>query len=102
MNNGFTTALTQIRHALEFAPDWAVAAVLIAVAIIVALALHKVAETLLTRFLAGRHSIFERIIAGTRKPARLALLVFALAVAIPAAPLGDNIAEGLSQLLAGC
>jgi len=99
MNNGFTTALTQIRETLEFAPDWAVAAVLIALAILVALGVHKVAVILLTRFLAGQHPILERIIAGTRKPARLALLVFALAVTLPAVPLNDGIAQVLSHIL---
>jgi len=99
MNNGFTSALTQIREILEFAPDWAVAAILIALAVIVALGVHKVAVSLLTRFLAGRHPMLERIIAGTRKPARLALLVFALAVTLPAAPLNDGIAQVLSHIL---
>ena len=99
MNNGFTTALTEIRDTLTFAPNWAVAAVLIALAVIVALGMHKVAVTLLTRFLAGRHPVLERIIAGTRKPARLALLVFALAVTLPAAPLNDGIAQVVSHIL---
>jgi hypothetical protein len=67
MNNGFATAPIQIRETLEFAPDWAVAAVLIALAVIVALGVNKVAVTLLTRFPAGQHPILERIIAGTRK-----------------------------------
>jgi len=99
MNNGLTSVLNQIRNTLEFAPDWAVAAVLIALAVIVALAAHKIAVTVLTHTLASRHPILERIISGTRRPARWALLVFALAVTIPVAPLGDRVSEVLTHLL---
>ena len=99
MTNGLTTLLTEIRDALEFAPAWAVAAVLIALAVIVALSVHRIAVAMLTRVLGGRYPVLQRIVTGTRGPTRLALLVFALAVTIPAAPLGDDVAQVVSQLL---
>ena len=99
MTNGLTTLLTEIRDALEFALAWAVAAVLIALAVIVALSVHRIAVAMLTRVLGGRYPVLQRIVTGTRGPTRLALLVFALAVTIPAAPLGDDVAQVVSQLL---
>jgi small-conductance mechanosensitive channel len=99
MNDSFTAILTWIRGALAFAPDWAVAAVLIALAVIAALVVHRIALTILMRVLGARHAILKRIISGTRRPARLALLVFALAVTIPAAPLGYDTDTALSRLL---
>jgi small-conductance mechanosensitive channel len=95
----FTTALTRIRDLLGFAPDWAVAAALIVSAVIAALAVHRIAVAVLTRVLGGRHPILERVIAGTRRPARWALVVCAVAVTIPAAPLGDAVTQALSHLL---
>jgi small-conductance mechanosensitive channel len=95
----FTTALTRIRDLLGFAPDWAVAAALIVFAVIAALAVHRIAVAVLTHVLGGRHPILERVIAGTRRPARWALVVCAVAMTIPAAPLGDAVTQALSHLL---
>jgi small-conductance mechanosensitive channel len=99
MSNGLTAILREIRETLAFAPDWAVAAALLALAFVVALSVHRAAVAILTRVLGMRHPILTRIIAGTQGPSRLALLVFALAVTIPAAPLPDDTAVLLSRLL---
>jgi small-conductance mechanosensitive channel len=99
MAETLTHFLRRIRNTLEFAPDWAVAAVLIALAVIVALTVHRIALALLTRFLGARHPILRRIITGTQGPSGLALLVFALAVTIPTAPLDSSLAGLLSRLL---
>jgi hypothetical protein len=95
----FTTALTRIRSLLGFAPDWAVAAALVVFAVITALAVHRIAVAVLTRVLGGRHPMIERIISGTRRPARWALVVCAVAMTLPAAPLADAVALRLSHLL---
>jgi len=99
MTNGFTTALTELRDVLRFAPDWAVAAVLFAIAVIAALTLHQIAVAILTRALSAQHPMLQRIVIGTRGPSRLALLLFALAVTVPAAPVDDNVGDLLSKLL---
>ena len=99
MTNGFTTVLTDLRDVLRFAPDWAAAAVLIGLAVVVALTAHQIALAILTRVLSARHPVLQRIVTGTRGPSRLALLLFALAVTIPAAPLDDDVGYVLSKIL---
>jgi small-conductance mechanosensitive channel len=99
MNNGITNTLLEIRNMLTFVPDWAVAAMLLALAVIVAVWLHRAAVAILKRVLGGQHQILQRVITGTQAPSRLALILFALAVTVPAAPLGDELARILSQLL---
>ena len=99
MNNGITNTLLEVRNMLTFVPDWAVAAMLLALAVIVAVWLHRAAVAILKRVLGGQHQILQRVITGTQAPSRLALILFALAVTVPAAPLGDELARILSQLL---
>jgi small-conductance mechanosensitive channel len=94
-----TQILTRIREFLSFAPDWAVALVLLALAVCAALVIHKGALTILRRALTGTHPYLVRIVNGTQGPSRLALLLFALAVTVPVAPLPPETAQLLSRLL---
>jgi small-conductance mechanosensitive channel len=94
-----TKLLTRLRELLSFAPDWAVALVLLALALCAALVIHKGALTILRRVLTGTHPYLVRIVNGTQGPSRLALLLFALAVTVPVAPLPLATAQLLSRIL---
>jgi small-conductance mechanosensitive channel len=99
MNDDLSTILTQAESALQFAPDWAIAAVLIGLAVLVAVVAHGIADAILSRVLSGHRPMLRRILDATRGPARLATVLFALGVTVPAAPLDVDVARVLSRLL---
>ena len=73
--------------AFGWAPPWLVSTVLIAVAIIVALAVHAIVVRIV-RHTISRHSAFwQPLIARTRRPTRIAFIVAVLGPAVSAAPL---------------
>jgi small-conductance mechanosensitive channel len=87
----FQQELNRLSDALSFAPAWAIWAALLIGAFAVACLLHAGALALLNRMLRQRRPYLNRILTATKNPARVALLLIALAVALPTAPLG---AEG--------
>jgi small-conductance mechanosensitive channel len=87
----FQQELNRLSDALSFAPAWAIWAALLIGAFAVACLLHAGALALLNRMLQQRRPYLNRILTATKNPARVALLLIALAVALPTAPLG---AEG--------
>ena len=92
--------LTALRAALSFAPPWAVSLVLLATAVIVAWLIHAAILAVLHRLLHGRRPYLQRILDATKNPTRLALLLLALAVALPTAPLGPDTKTVLVRVLA--
>jgi small-conductance mechanosensitive channel len=99
MSDNFRAFLTWIRDTLDFAPDWAVSVSLIALAVVIALTVHRIAVGILIRVLRGRHPILQRIVTGTQGPSRLALLLFALIIAFQVAPLRADVATFVSRLM---
>ena len=91
--------LTWIRDSLSFAPPWAVSMVILAIAIVGALALHRILIGILIRAFRGRYPMLQRIVTGTQKPSGMALLLFALAVAFQVAPLRDEVARVSSRIM---
>jgi small-conductance mechanosensitive channel len=87
----FQQELNRLSDALSFAPAWAIWAALLIGAFAVACLLHAGALALLNRMLQQRRPYLNRILTATKNPARVALLLIVLAVALPTAPLG---AEG--------
>lgn len=87
----FQQELNRLSDGLSFAPAWAIWAALLIGAFAVACLLHAGALALLNRMLRQRRPYLNRILTATKNPARVALLLIALAVALPTAPLG---AEG--------
>ncbi len=91
---------TEIRAALTWAPDWAVGAILLALAIVAALAIHGGVLVLLRRLISKEHKFLRSLIESTREPTRLALVIFALGAAVQAARLAPEITTALTQALA--
>jgi small-conductance mechanosensitive channel len=92
--------LTELRAALSFAPPWAVSLILLAASIVVAWLIHAAILAILHRLLHGRRPYLQTILNATKNPTRLALLLLALAVALPTAPLGPDTKIVLVRVLA--
>jgi small-conductance mechanosensitive channel len=93
-------ALTWIKDLLEWLPDPVVALVILAIAVLIALALHRWARRLVRRTLAGRYPFLFSTFTQTRGLSQLALLILAIIVAIPVAPLPPDTAALLTRLMA--
>jgi small-conductance mechanosensitive channel len=91
-------ALIQLRDALDFAPDWLVALIILAVAATLALWLHSLIMKLLDHFL-GRHSFARPLLTAIRGPSRLAFALLTLSIAIPTAPLDPATSGFAARLL---
>ncbi|HYC16826.1 MAG TPA: mechanosensitive ion channel family protein [Pseudolabrys sp.] len=92
-------ALTWIKNLLDWLPDPVVALLVLGIAMLLALALHQWARKLVRRAFAGRYPYLFSTFTQTRGLSRLALLILAVMIAIPVAPLRPDIAELLSRLL---
>jgi small-conductance mechanosensitive channel len=93
-------ALTWIKDLLNWLPDPVVALLILAIAMLVALALHRWARKLVRSTLAGRYPYVFSTFTQTRGLSRLALLILAMIIAIPVAPLPPGTAAILARLLA--
>ena len=91
--------LIEFRGALSFAPPWAVSLILLLGAIVAAWLIHAVILAILRRLFQGRRPYLRTIIDATKNPTRLALLLVALAVALPTAPLGPDTKSVLLRVL---
>jgi small-conductance mechanosensitive channel len=92
--------LDRLGFALSFAPAWAVSAIILVVAFVAALILHATIMTVLRRLPQGKRPYLQRIIEATKNPTRLAVLVVAFAIALPAAPFGPETNQLLIRSLA--
>jgi small-conductance mechanosensitive channel len=84
---------------LSSAADWAVSAALLLGAAIAAWLLHAAILALMRRFSSERRPFLRSVVGATRNPTRLALLLIALAIALPTAPLGPQTKDVLARLL---
>ena len=74
----------------SFAPVWIVSALLLVGAFAVAWLIHAIVLATLRRIFGDRRPYLSQVIAATKNPTRLALLLAALAIALPAAPAARN------------
>ena len=93
------TLLTAIKDLLAWLPDPAVALIILALAVCIALVLHKILARLARRILAMRYPNSPPILNRLRGLTRLGLVILAMIVAIPAAPIEPDMARLLAKLL---
>jgi small-conductance mechanosensitive channel len=93
------SSLSALSSALSFAPPWAVSFVVLVTAVVVALLFHAAILALVFRLLGGRRPYLRSILNATRNPTRLGLLLLALAIALPTAPLGPETTSVLARCL---
>jgi small-conductance mechanosensitive channel len=68
-------------------PDWALALFLVSIAIVAALAAHRLLERLAVAFWASHHPVFGSLLRRTRGVRRYAVVLFALSLVMPLLPL---------------
>jgi len=100
LSQNIQAKLIEFGRALSFAPPWAVSLILLLSAIIVAGLIHAVILAILHRLFEERRPYLRTIIDATKNPTRLALLLVALAVTLPTAPLGPDTKSVLLRVLA--
>jgi len=91
--------LSALGNALSFAPPWAVSVAVLVAATAAAWLLHAAILAILRRFLRGRRPYLRSVLDQTRNPTRLALLIIALAIALPTAPLGADTKTAIVRFL---
>jgi small-conductance mechanosensitive channel len=85
---------------LSSAADWALAAALLVGSAVAALLVHAAVLAMARRLLGERRPFLRTVLGATKGPTRLALLLIALGIALPATPLTGDTQEALARLLA--
>jgi len=93
-------ALTWIKDLLNWLPDPVVALLILAIAVLIALALHGWMQKLARGAFANRYPYVYSTFNQTRGLSRLALVIVAMIIAIPVAPLESDTAPLLARLMA--
>jgi small-conductance mechanosensitive channel len=91
--------LQALAASMSFAPGEIAGALILAVAAVIALAVHWIGVRLLRPLLSERHPYWSALLHATKGPTRLALLVLALAIALPAASFDPDISDILGKVL---
>ena len=94
------TALTWVRTLLDWLPNPVVALLILVIAVLAALVLHNWGRKIVRGAFAVRYPYVYSIFTQTRGISRLALLILAMLVAIPVAPLRPETAQLLARLMA--
>ncbi|OLP56890.1 mechanosensitive ion channel protein MscS [Rhizobium rhizosphaerae] len=87
--------LIQIETELNWVPSWVFSLVILAVFFAFGLFVHRVTYRILTRLVATRDLFWRSLVQRTERPARLLILVMALAFAVTLAPLSYDQASVL-------
>src|SRR6186713_764777 len=93
-------ALTWIKDLLNWLPEPVVALLILGIAVLVALALHRWARKLVRRTLSGRYPFIFSVFTQTRGLTKAALLILAMMLAVPVAPLPPETAALLARMMA--
>jgi small-conductance mechanosensitive channel len=99
LTQNLQSELSAVRNALSFAPPWAVSLVLFLIAVAVAWLLHAAILAAVRRVVRGRRPYLLSILDATKNPARLGLLLLALAITLPTTPLGPETKTVLARCL---
>ena len=93
-------ALTSVKDLLDWLPDLVVALLILAIAVLFALALHRWARKLFRRAIAGRYPFVFSVFTQTRGLTKAALLILAMMLAVPVVPLPPETAALLARMMA--
>ena len=99
LTQSLQSQLRALRNALSFAPPWAVSFVLLVSAVVIAGLLYAAILILTRRILRGRRPYLLSILNATKNPARLGVLLLALAITLPTMPLELGTRAVLAQCL---
>jgi small-conductance mechanosensitive channel len=99
MFEAIRTSLTEWRDYVAWAPDGLVGSAMLALAALLALVIHSVLLRLLLRLLRDRRPHLHSFLSGTKGLTRLALIVLALFVVLPAAPFDFELESVVAKVL---
>jgi hypothetical protein len=91
--------LQRLNDAMALVPPGIAGWLILVLAALIALAVHKIAVLLLRPLLDERHPYLRALLRATDAPARLALLVLALFIALPSASFDNDTRMMLERLL---
>jgi small-conductance mechanosensitive channel len=91
--------LDAIASFFSFVPPWAASIAVLICAFILAWLVHAAVLAAIRRFLHDRRPYLRTIVEATKNPTRIALLLIALAIALPTAPLGGDVQAVLARCL---
>lgn len=97
--DALSTALSGFVTGFSWAPPWLVSLCVIALALLAALVTHAILVRVIRRTLLRRDAFWQTLIARTRRPTRMALVVTALGPAVSAAPLSAGQADAARHSL---
>lgn len=92
----------QLIASLTWMPDWVASLILLSLAFVIALIIHRAGFRLVTTLVSDRDLFWRSLVSRTEGPGRLAVVIFGLSVAIKIAPLNDNQATLIQHLLSVC
>jgi small-conductance mechanosensitive channel len=99
MFEAIRTSLTELRDYVAWAPDGLVGTAMLALAALLALVIHSVLIRLLLRLLQNRRPYLHSFLLRTMALTRLALVVLALFVVLPAAPFDVEVESVVAKVL---
>jgi small-conductance mechanosensitive channel len=97
--DGFDIRARAVIDRLGWMPDWAVSLIVFATALFAAVIVHGVTFRVLNRLAAKRAQFWRSLIQRGARPARFAIVVFALSVAAGVAPMSPGQANLMQHLL---
>src|SRR4029453_1064450 len=95
----FRDLLAKADEYLPWIPNWLWAASILATAAALALLLHRAAVRLMRRLIAPKHVFLQSLISATDGPIRVALVIVAVGVVLPAAPLEHDALAAVGRAL---
>src|SRR5262245_2297431 len=98
MFEAIRTSLTEWRDYVAWAPDGLVGSAMLVLAALLALMIHGVLRLLL-RLLRNRRPRLHSFLSGTKGLTRLALIVLALFIVLPAAPFDPEVESVVAKVL---
>jgi small-conductance mechanosensitive channel len=93
------SALSDLGKVVPFAPPWVLSVALVVGVTVLLWLLHAAFLTALGRLLRGQRPYLQSILDRTRNPTRLGLLLIALAIALPTAPIGSEAESVIVRVL---
>jgi small-conductance mechanosensitive channel len=101
MNDDFAAVIGWLRGILFWLPRWASAGIVIAVVCVAALGIHAIALEFVRRSRAGKAAFTQRLLTRVANPTRFAIVLLALAVAVPVSGLTTATQEQFIAPLTG-
>jgi len=95
----WTRGASLLGEALAPFPDWALIVARLVLAVVAALAVHAILVQFVRRALGPDRIFLRSLLTQTRGPVRLALIIIAVAIALPAARLDPALAEAVRHAL---